>query len=169
MGYILAHELLHSLDITGSKYDLTGNLKDWWSNNDKKHYLKIQENIKEQYILASKKDKLEVNLTDISISENFADINSIYLCVEYLKDYQVKFEVPLKLAKLILEDFYIFYANNMKEKILNKRISYRILYNPHALNQYRVNIPLSRLDTFNAMYDVKKGDGMYWNNKYPFF
>jgi len=169
MGYILAHELLHSLDVTGSKYDLNGNLKDWWSNNDKKHFLKIQENLKEQYILASKKDKTEVNLTDISISENFADVNSIYLCVEYLKDYQVKFEVPLKLAKLILEDFYIFYANNMKEKILNKHVSYRILYNPHALNQYRVNIPLSRLDTFQAMYDVKKGDGMYWNNKYPFF
>lgn len=169
MGYILAHELLHSLDVTGSKYDLNGNLKDWWSNNDKKHFLKIQENIKEQYILASKKDKNEINITDISISENFADVNSIYLCVEYLKDYQAKFDVPLKLAKLILEDFYIFYANNMKEQILNKYVSYRILYNPHALNTYRVNIPLSRLDTFQAMYDVKKGDGMYWNNKYPFF
>jgi predicted metalloendopeptidase len=169
MGYILAHELLHSLDITGSKYDLNGNLKDWWTNNDKKHFFKIQENIKEQYMLAAKKDNQEINITDISISENFADVNSIYLCVEYLKDYQFKFNVPLKLAKLILEDFYVFYANNMKEKLTSKFVHYRILYNPHALNKYRVNIPLSRLDTFQAMYNVKKGDNMYWNNKLSFF
>ena len=170
IGYILAHELLHSLDITGSKYDLNGNLKDWWSENDKRKFLKIQENIKQQYITAYKKDNIYVmNTTDISISENFADVNSVYLCVEYLKDYQTKFKVPLQLAKLIFEDFYIYYANNMKEKINPKLIHYRLLYNPHALNKYRVNIPLSRLNTFKAIYNIKKGDNMYWNNTLSFF
>ena len=36
LGYVIAHEFSHSLDVIGSNYDYKGNLKNWWTDNDKK-------------------------------------------------------------------------------------------------------------------------------------
>jgi predicted metalloendopeptidase len=36
--------------------------------------------------------------------------------------------------------------------------------NPHPLDKYRCNVPLSRSEIFKSLYNVKKGDGMWWHN-----
>jgi predicted metalloendopeptidase len=36
--------------------------------------------------------------------------------------------------------------------------------NPHPLDKYRANCPLSRLRLFKSIYNIKKGDGMYWDS-----
>jgi putative endopeptidase len=38
MGFTLAHELAHSLDLNGSKYDYNGNLYNWWTDKDREKY-----------------------------------------------------------------------------------------------------------------------------------
>jgi len=169
IGFVIAHELLHSLDISGSMYDSNGNLYNWWSSNDKIRYLKIQDNIKNQYMYFAKKDNLPINTSDISISENFADVNSIYLCTEYLKDFLVHQQIPYIQQREIFENFFLYYANQMKEKNKEKFLKFRIFNNPHALDKYRVNVPLSRIDVFKAMYNITKKDGMYWENSLSFF
>lgn len=169
IGFTLAHELSHALDFTGSKYDYNGNLKDWWSENDKKVYLQIKENIIKQYIVFSKRDKQPLNISDMSMSENFSDINAINICCEYLQDFQNKKDLPLIFRKEIFRNFFLYFASYLKEKTKKKFVNYRIFRNPHALDEYRVNIPLSRIDIFKALYNVKKGDGMYWNNELSLF
>jgi len=169
IGFTLAHELSHALDFTGSKYDYNGNLNDWWCENDKNMYLKFKQNIIKQYLLFSKRDNQSLNMSDNSMSENFADINAVNICCEYLEDYQDKKQMPLIFRKEIFKNFFLYFANYLKEKTRKQFITSRIFKNLHALDEYRVNIPLSRVKLFKVLYNVKKGNGMYWDTDLTLF
>jgi putative endopeptidase len=38
IGMIIGHELTHGFDAQGRKFDAQGNLRDWWTAEDAKHY-----------------------------------------------------------------------------------------------------------------------------------
>ena len=40
----------------------------------------------------------------------------------------------------------------------------QIIFNEHSFAKYRCNVPLSRSTIFRSIYNVKKGDHMYWKN-----
>ena len=48
--------------------------------------------------------------------------------------------------------------------VSKKALSAQLKTNPHPLDKYRCNIPLSRSQIFRALYNIKKGDGMWWPN-----
>ena len=61
-----------------------------------------------------------------------------------------------------MKELYIFFAMNMRQLILKKAYKYQLITNPHLMNKYRVNISLSRMKLFKEIYQIKKGDKMYW-------
>jgi putative endopeptidase len=163
-GFTIAHELSHSLDTTGSKYDQKGNLNDWWSNIDKIKYEKIQNNIMKQYKEWTERDGLNYD-PSIGIEEDIADISGLAICEEYLRDFQVKNKIIMPVRTKRFNIFYINYAYQNRQKIGKKALLVELKTDPHPLVKYRTNIPLSRSDIFVANYDVKKGDGMYWSDR----
>ena len=166
-GFTLAHELSHSLDSNGSNYDIHGNLFNWWNDADRKKYKKIQDNINLQYYLFSKKNK-DIH-PEMNITENISDIMGLYICEKYLIDfYQIK-ELPNPVIKEKMIDFYCFYAYQMKSIMTKYTIKNMNKYNVHSLNEHRVNIPLSRSPYFKAIYNIKKGDKMYYPSIEPIF
>ena len=157
-GFTIAHELSHSLDITGCNYDINGNLYNWWSDSDRKKYKHIQNKINLQYYLFSK------NNSEMNLSENIADIMGFYMVEKYLIHYYELKQLPNVIIKEKLVDFYIFYAYQMKSiitKYAAKRLSKT---NMHSLNEHRVNIPLSRSYYFKTIFNIKKEDNMYYPN-----
>ena len=54
----------------------------------------------------------------------------------------------------------------MRQKLSKKAIAAQLKTNPHPLDKYRTNVPLTRLDLFKKLYHVKKGNGMYWETKH---
>ena len=38
IGVLAAHELTHGFDTLGSKFDEHGNVRDWWSTDDRKQF-----------------------------------------------------------------------------------------------------------------------------------
>jgi len=55
-------------------------------------------------------------------------------------------------------------ALQSRQKISKKSILAQLKTNPHPLDKYRCNIPLSRSKIFRAIYNIKKGDKMWWNS-----
>jgi predicted metalloendopeptidase len=53
----------------------------------------------------------------------------------------------------------------MKQKVIKKALDAQLKTNPHPLDKYRTNIPLSRSEIFRSLYNVKKGDDMWWHNE----
>ena len=163
LGFTIAHELSHSLDDFGSKYNKYGQLEDWWSAHDKKEYLKIQQDIVKEYEIFAKRDNIQFDAWP-SIGEDLADISGFEICQEYLRDFQQKNETILPIQALSFEMFYVYFALQSRQKISKKAILAQLKTNPHPLDKYRCNVPLSRSTIFRAIYNVKKHNNMWWGN-----
>jgi predicted metalloendopeptidase len=161
LGFTLGHEMSHSLDDWGSKYDEKGNLNNWWTDHDRKIFERKQDNVIAQYEAFALQDGIKFDARP-SIGEDLADISGLAICEEYLRDFQDKNEDIVPVRTLSFKAFFVYYAFQMRQKINKKAISAQLHTNPHPLDKYRTNVPLSRLELFRALYDIKKGDKMYW-------
>jgi putative endopeptidase len=163
IGFTIAHEMSHALDDLGSKYDETGRLNNWWTKKDTIAFKKIQEDVIKQYEVFAEYDGIKFN-AEPSIGEDLADISGLAICQEYLRDFQLKNEDILPIQSLSYEAFFVFFAVQSRQKISKKAILAQLKTNPHPLDKYRCNVPLSRTNVFRAIYNVKKGDKMWWHS-----
>jgi predicted metalloendopeptidase len=161
IGFTIGHEMSHALDDWGSKYDEKGKLNNWWTEKDKKAFEKIQKNVVMQYEKFASYDGIKFDAWP-SIGEDLADISGLTICREYLRDFQLKNEDELPIVDLSFRAFFVYFAIQQRQKISQAAITAQLKSNPHPLDKYRCNVPLSRLPTFRTIYNVKKGDKMWW-------
>jgi putative endopeptidase len=168
IGFTIGHELSHSLDNVGSRYDHTGKLFNWWLPIDKKNYeLKLQDIVKQYETFASYDNvKFDVHM---SLSEDLADISGLAICEEYLRDFQDKNDDIAYIRNLSFEAFFCYYAIQARQAISKKAITAQLKNNPHPLDKYRVNCTLARLELFKTIYNVKQTDKMFWKNRDTFW
>jgi predicted metalloendopeptidase len=163
LGFTLAHEMSHSLDDWGSKYNSEGKLENWWTDKDRKKFEHIQKDVIKQYEKFALYDGIKFNALP-SIGEDLADISGLGICVEYLRDFQLKNQDILPIKRLSFQVFFVYFAFQQRQKLNKKAIQSQLLTNPHPLDKYRTNVPLSRLEIFREIYNVKKDDKMWWHS-----
>jgi putative endopeptidase len=163
LGFTISHEMSHGFDDMGSKYDENGNLYDWWTPTDKKKYKAIQNDVIKQYEEFARRDGLTFDAS-IGIGEDLADISGLAICSEYLRDFQDNNKDIIPIRALSYEMFYTYFAFQQKQLVKKKALSAQLKTNPHPLDKYRCNVPLSRSVIFRALYNVQKGDKMWWHN-----
>ncbi|NDA89435.1 MAG: M13 family peptidase [Alphaproteobacteria bacterium] len=163
LGFTIGHEMGHGFDDWGSQYDEQGNLHSWWTDHDKKAFKKIQEDVIKQYEEFAARDKIKFDAS-IGVGEDLADIAGLAICDEYLRDYQNNNEDIVPIQTLSFEAFYTYFAIQQRQQVGKKALAAQLKTNPHPLDKYRCNIPLSRSQIFRALYNVKEGDGMWWHN-----
>lgn len=164
LGFTIGHEMSHGLDNIGSQYDYKGRLHNWWTPEDKKKFQLMQKDIIKQYEDWAKRDGIKFD-AEIGVGEDMADISGLAICDEYLRDYQKYNEDIMPIRYLSFKAFYTYYSMQMRQKVGKKALSAQLKTNPHPLDKYRTNVPLSRSVYFNSIYNVKKGDGMWWHDK----
>jgi len=163
LGFTLGHEMSHGFDDMGSQYDAEGRLRNWWTPEDKKKFKAIQKDVIKQYEEFAARDGIKFDAS-IGIGEDLADISGMAICDEYLQDFQDNNKDLIPIRHLSFEGFYVYYAFQQKQHVSKKAIAAQLKTNPHPLDKYRCNIPLSRSQIFRAIYNVKKGDDMWWYN-----
>ena len=162
-GFTLGHELSHSLDDWGSKYDYTGKLNNWWSTEDHKRFKKKQNDVMAQYKEFAKRDGVVYDV-EIGLGEDLADISGLEICIHYLANLYEYKNMILPMQHLAFKEFFVYYAYQMRQQIFKKALSSDLKTNPHPLDKYRTNIPLSRSYIFREIYEIKKSDKMWWHN-----
>jgi putative endopeptidase len=162
-GDTIGHEMSHAFDDSGSKYGWDGNLYDWWTPKDKKIYKAMQLDVIKQYEAYAKRDGIVFDAI-IGIGEDLADISGLAICDEYLRNFQTYNKMGFPNRRLSYETFYTYYALQERQKVTKKALVAQLKTNPHPLDKYRTNIPLSRSKIFRGLYNVKKNDDMWWHN-----
>jgi putative endopeptidase len=163
IGFTIGHEMSHGFDDSGSKYGWDGNLYDWWTPEDKRKYKALQQDVIKQYEEFAARDGIKFDAS-IGIGEDLADISGMSICDEYLRDFQENNKDLVPIRELSYEAFYVYFAFQQKQKVSKKALTAQLKTNPHPLDKYRCNVPLSRSIIFRSLYNVKKGDGMWWHN-----
>lgn len=145
IGTIIGHEITHGFDDQGCKFDGDGNLKNWWSDNDKIKYNKKTQIIKEQYAKYHIENQ-NVN-GELTLGENIADIGGVKLSLNALKKF--------KLGKYYIKDFFINYANIWKIKYQKEKILEKLITDPHSPNIFRVNGVVYNIDDFYNTFNIE--------------
>ena len=163
IGYTMGHELSHSLDDMGSKFDADGNLNNWWTDADRKKFEEKINDVVKQYEEFAARDGIKFDAR-IGVGEDLADISGLSLAEEYLFYFQLVHGDQALINELSLKAFYVYGAIQSRQKIFDSAIPAQLKQNPHPLEKYRCNCPLTRLKLFRELYKVEKGDGMWWHN-----
>jgi putative endopeptidase len=163
VGYTIGHELAHCLDDMGSQFDEKGNLRNWWTARDRRMFNKKVQDVTKQYEEVAANDGIKFDAS-IAVGENLADIAGLALAEEYLLLFQGANSDIDVIKKISLDAFYVYVAMQSRQKIHEKAIPAQLKTNPHPLEKYRCNCPLSRLDLFRKIYNIKEGDKMWWKN-----
>ena len=145
IGTIIGHEITHGFDDQGSKFDGDGNLKNWWSDNDRIKYDKKTQIIKEQYAKYHIEGE-NVN-GELTLGENIADIGGVKLSLNALK--------RLRLGKYYIKDFFINYANIWKIKYHKEKILEKLISDPHSPNIFRVNGVVYNINDFYKTFNIE--------------
>ncbi|MDO4272596.1 MAG: M13 family metallopeptidase [Eubacteriales bacterium] len=150
IGSTIAHEITHMFDDGGAQFDSQGNLRDWWAEEDYKHFKKLCKNVEEFYegyeaLPGIKADGQE------TLSENIADMGGIACGLEILSG----MEDP------DYDAFFRSYANQWLRVADYDTLLETAQSDMHAPNNLRCNRVLSNFQEFYDTYDIKEGDGMY--------
>lgn len=164
IGYTLGHEIGHCLHVYGRMFDHNGNMRPWWTRRDSAIYNRKLTNVERQYELAARQDGLEFD-AKLSLSEDLADITGLKLCEMVLNTRHERDKMLTPLRMVSFEKFYTEFANQNRQKIYRRSIFAQLKSNPHPLDKYRTNIPLSRMALFNKIYNIKPGDKMHWQTE----
>jgi len=160
IGAVIGHEMGHGFDDQGSKYDATGNLRNWWTEQDLKEFATRTKALVEQYASYQVFDDLNVN-GELTLGENIGDLSGVTIAYKAYKASLNGKEAPVIDGLTGDQRFFMGYAQIWRGKIVEKSMRNRVTTDPHSPGEFRVLGILSNVDKFYETFDVKEGDAMY--------
>ena len=163
-GAVVGHELTHGFDDQGRKFDVKGNLRDWWSADDAKEYDQRGACIANEYTGPVPGLQGAEQNGKLTQGEDTADNGGIYLALSALSQ-------DLKQQDKTLDDkdahgltnlqrFFIAYGTAWCDQIRPELAKTLIMTNPHSVPWLRVNNVLGNMPEFEKAFSCKAGQPM---------
>ncbi|RWS24373.1 membrane metallo-endopeptidase-like 1 isoform X2 [Leptotrombidium deliense] len=167
IGTVIGHEITHGFDVHGSRFDATGQPRNWWANQT---MVRFQEKVKcfvKQY-----SDYVEP-LTggnvdgDLTIKDNIADNGGLHQSYEAYKTYSAikhpekDLKLPLAMSRFTTEQLYfISFANTYCANFKKEFAEQLLKTDEHAPFTARVIVTLSNSKEFSKAFKCKEGSRM---------
>jgi putative endopeptidase len=160
IGTVIGHELTHGFDDQGALFDLNGNLKNWWSVEDKMQFDKQTAHLAEQYDSYEPLPGLHVN-GKLTLGENIADLGGLLIAYDGLQLTLAGKPVAPIDGLTPNQRFFANYAITEKSNIREEALRLQVQVDPHSPSKYRVNGPLSNMTEFYDAFGAKPGDKLF--------
>ena len=160
IGVVIGHEMTHGFDDQGSQYDKEGNLRQWWSAEDRKRFEERIQVMREYYDSIEVLPGLKSNGT-LTLGENMADHGGLMVAFQAFKNATA--EHPLKEIDGFTPEqrFFLAYANVWGQNIREEEIRKRQKSDPHSLGKWRVNGQMPHLDAWYEAFGITESDPMF--------
>ena len=163
-GAVIGHELTHDFDDQGRKFDVKGNLRDWWTAEDAKQYEQRGSCIANEYTGPVPGIAGVQQNGKLTQGEDTADNGGIYLALAALSD-------NLKPQGKTLDDkdgngltnlqrFFMGYATGWCDQVRPEAARTLILTNPHTVPWLRVNNVVANMPEFQKAFGCKASDAL---------
>ncbi len=162
IGGVISHEITHGFDDQGRRYDMDGNLKDWWTEEDAKKFTERADEVVKLYDSLEVLPGLHVN-GKLTLGENIADLGGVSIAFEALQRRLRKNpELNKKIDGFTPEQrFFLSWAQIWRGNNREPEIRRRISIDPHSPNVFRGSIPVMNHEKFDSSFvelsRVKKG------------
>jgi putative endopeptidase len=161
IGMVIGHEMSHGFDDQGSKYDADGNLKEWWTKEDRAAYESRQELVVKQYESYEPLPGQRIN-GKLTLGENIGDIGGIKIAWAAFQRMLERTGRPAPIDGLSPEQrFFLGLAQSWRNKIRDEALRVRLNIDPHSPAIQRVIGPLSNMPEFHAAFGGGAGSAMW--------
>jgi endothelin-converting enzyme/putative endopeptidase len=163
-GGTIGHELTHGFDDEGRQYDAQGNLRQWWTPDDEKEFVKRATCISDQYSGYTIIDDIKIN-GKLTLGEDVADLGGLILAYMAWKE-DTQGQSLQSMDELTPEQrFFVGYGQSWcaNERDENRRL--RATVDPHSPEQYRANGVVSNMPEFQQAFHCKVGSPMVNQNR----
>jgi putative endopeptidase len=164
IGGVIGHEVTHGFDDQGARFDAEGNLKTWWTPEDKAKFDERTACVVDQFNKYEVQPGLFIN-GKLTLGENIGDFAG--LTVSY-DAYQRSLEGKTRPADIDgftpEQRFFLGWAQVWAGKSTPEAERNQVKGNPHSLPRWRVNGPLSNMPQFAKAFGCKAGNRMVRDN-----
>jgi len=160
IGAVIGHEIGHGFDDQGSKYDGDGNLRSWWTDEDRSAFEERATGLADQYSGYEVVDGLNIN-GRLALGENIGDLAGLTIAYEA---YQMSLdgeEAPVLDGFTGEQRVIIGWAQVWKNKAREEALRQHVMRGPHSPAMFRVNGTVVNVPGFYEAFDVTEGDDMY--------
>ena len=160
IGAVIGHEMSHGFDDSGSQYDKDGNLRNWWTSEDKVKFEEKTKALGEQFDAYTVLDTIHVN-GKLTMGENIGDLgglNAAYTAFKLTKQGQSEVKIEGFTPD---QRFFLSWAQVWRGNILDESAAQLIKTDPHSPGPYRtIGAPVN-MDAWYKAFDVKPGEKLY--------
>jgi putative endopeptidase len=162
IGVVIGHEMTHGFDDEGAQYDPQGNVRQWWTDEDKKKFTERTDCEVKEY------DGFEVapgqNLNGrLTLGENTADNGGLHIAYQALLATLAK-EGASTTATIDgytpAQRFFIGFGQVWCENRTEQVARLRAKTDPHSSGQWRTNGSVQNFDEFGKAFGCKVGQPM---------
>jgi len=159
IGAVIGHELTHGFDDEGSKFDLNGNLQNWWTDKDKEEFEKRTSCVKDQYGDYNALPDVKLN-GKLTLGENTADNGGLRVAYMALLNSLAGKEPPPTDGLSAKQRFFLGFANVWCQNRSDQISRYLANIDPHSPGKWRVNGTVSNMPEFREAYHCKADAAM---------
>jgi len=158
-GGTIGHELTHGFDDEGSQFDAKGNLKNWWTKDDREKFDARTKCVAEQYSKYVMVGDIHIN-GELTLGENVADLGGEILAFMAWKD-ATKDKTLQPIDGLTPEQrFFVGFAQWDCANVRDEDLRLRAITDPHSSAQYRINGVVVNMPEFAHAFSCKTGQPM---------
>lgn len=159
IGAIIAHEIGHGFDDQGAKFDGDGNLRQWWTAEDRARFeIRIDALIAQYDALVPEGfDPTDHVNGALTVGENLADLRGLSMA---LAAYRL---AARRLGKGSPDhrDVFLSYSRVKRAKFRPELVARQLVGEAHAPAEFRCNQVVRNLDEFYDSFDVRAGDQLF--------
>lgn len=159
IGAVIGHEMGHGFDDQGSKYDAEGNLREWWTPEDRKKFEERTACVIDQFNNLDVGEGLRHN-GKLVVGEALGDLGGLTLAYRaYKRSLQGK-EGPVLDGFTADQRFFLAFARTWAVVDRPEAMRLRLNTDPHPLPRFRAIGTLQNMPEFHKAFGCKLGDPM---------
>ncbi|MCB2077393.1 MAG: M13 family metallopeptidase [Novosphingobium sp.] len=162
IGAVIGHEMGHGFDDQGAKSDGEGNLRDWWTPEDKANFEKLQDKLGAQYDQFCPFDEGKTCVNGkLTMGENIGDLGGLSLAYRAYKLSLGGKPAPVIDGFTGDQRFFMAWAQVWRSKVREEQARQFLITDPHSPPEYRTNGTVRNFDEWYKAFGVKPGDKLY--------
>jgi predicted metalloendopeptidase len=158
-GATIGHEISHSFDDEGAKFDAQGRFANWWTPEDLAHFQGSGAALAAQFSALHPLPDVAIN-GEQTLSENIADLAGLAAAYDAWQASLHGMPAPTQDGLTGDQQFFLSYAQSWREKQRDEALRQALATDGHAPARYRA-LTVRNLDAWYAAFGVKAGDAQF--------
>ena len=159
IGAVIGHEMSHHFDDQGSKYDIKGNLTDWWTPKDVENFKALTGKLVKEYDAYEVLPGAHVK-GEFTLGENIGDLAGMSSAYDAYHASLNGQEPPVIDGTTGDQRFYLGWAQVWRRNYREANLRARLLTDPHAPSAQRTWI-VRNFDPWYPAFKVQPGQKLY--------